>query len=186
MRGHGRIQMGETLDVTYHDDVHFAEYNSMDENGRYLDPADYQEIELGIMEQTEDAREMIAALLGEMGFGEGIGNWDTFSSGRNSAGSGSDTGRRPGRSGSDTGGRRPGRSRSESTAGNRRDRSCRQCRRQWLCEYTESCAGNCRRKCSTDGGYSKCCAVCSGAPGSCSYPAWHSPESENAQKIKTV
>lgn len=66
---------GETLDVTYHDDVHFAEYNSMDENGRYLDPADYQEIELGIMEQTEDAREMIAALLGEMGFGEGIGNW---------------------------------------------------------------------------------------------------------------
>ena len=29
---------GNTLDVTYHDDVHFAEYNSKDESGAYLNP----------------------------------------------------------------------------------------------------------------------------------------------------
>ena len=66
---------GNTLDVTYHDDVHFAEYNSKDESGAYLDPADYPNIVLGTMETTDDAQGMIEGLLGEMGFGEGIGNW---------------------------------------------------------------------------------------------------------------
>ena len=66
---------GNTLDVTYHDDVHFAEYNSKDESGAYLDPADYPVIVLGTMETTDDAQGMIEGLLGEMGFGEGIGNW---------------------------------------------------------------------------------------------------------------
>ena len=66
---------GNTLDVTYHDDVHFAEYNSKDESGAYLNPADYPDIVLGTMETTDDAQGMIEGLLGEMGFGEGIGNW---------------------------------------------------------------------------------------------------------------
>lgn len=65
---------GNTLDVTYHDDVHFAEYNSKNESGAYLDPADY-DIVLGTMDVTDDAQGMIEGLLGEMGFGEGIGNW---------------------------------------------------------------------------------------------------------------
>ena len=66
---------GNTLDVTYHDDVHFAEYNSKDESGAYLNPADYPDIVLGTMKTTDDAQGMIEGLLGEMGFGEGIGNW---------------------------------------------------------------------------------------------------------------
>lgn len=67
---------GNTLDVTYHDDVHFAEYNSKDESGAYLDPADYKEkIVLGTMAITDDVEEIIGSLLGGMGFGEGVGNW---------------------------------------------------------------------------------------------------------------
>ena len=66
---------GNTQDVTYHDDVHFAEYNSKDESGAYLNPADYPDIVLGTMKTTDDAQGMIEGLLGEMGFGEGIGNW---------------------------------------------------------------------------------------------------------------
>lgn len=66
---------GNTLDVTYHDDVHFAEYNSKDESGAYLDPADYPHIVLGTMDKTDDAEGLIGSLLSGMGFGEGIGNW---------------------------------------------------------------------------------------------------------------
>lgn len=67
---------GNTLDVTYHDDVHFAEYNSKDVNGEYLNPEDYKDdIVLGTMAVTDDAEGMIGSLLGDMGFGEGIGNW---------------------------------------------------------------------------------------------------------------
>ena len=67
---------GNTLDVTYHDDVHFAEYNSRDESGAYLDPADYKEkIVLGTMAITDNVEEIIGSLLGSMGFGQGIGNW---------------------------------------------------------------------------------------------------------------
>lgn len=67
---------GNTLDVTYHDDVHFSEYNSKDVNGEYLNPEDYKDdIVLGTMAVTDDAEGMIGSLLGDMGFGEGIGNW---------------------------------------------------------------------------------------------------------------
>ena len=66
---------GNTLDVTYHDDVHFAEYNSKDESGAYLDPADYPHIVLGTMDKTDDVDGLIGSLLSGMGFGEGIGNW---------------------------------------------------------------------------------------------------------------
>ena len=67
---------GNTLDVTYHDDVHFAEYNSKDESGAYLDPADYKDnIVLGTMDVTDDAQGILNSLLSGMGFGEGIGNW---------------------------------------------------------------------------------------------------------------
>ena len=67
---------GNTLDVTYHDDVHFAEYNSKDESGAYLDPADYKEkIVLGTMAITDNVEGIIGSLLGSMGFGQGIGNW---------------------------------------------------------------------------------------------------------------
>ena len=50
-------------------------YNSKDESGAYLNPADYPDIVLGTMKTTDDAQGMIEGLLGEMGFGEGIGNW---------------------------------------------------------------------------------------------------------------
>ena len=66
---------GETLDITYHDDVRFAEYNSKDESGAYLNPADYPDIELGKMYLTDDAEGLVDSLLSGMGFGEGIGNW---------------------------------------------------------------------------------------------------------------
>lgn len=66
---------GNTLDVTYHDDVHFAEYNSKDERGIYLDQADYTDIVLGTMETVADAKGLIDSLLSGMGFGEGIGSW---------------------------------------------------------------------------------------------------------------
>ena len=67
---------GNTLDVTYHDDVHFVEYNSKDESGTYLDPAGYPDIVLGRMELTDNAQGLIESILGGMGFGDGIGNWN--------------------------------------------------------------------------------------------------------------
>lgn len=66
---------GETVDVTYHPDVHFAEYNSKDESGAYLDPADYSDIVLGTMELVDNTQEVTDGLLSDMGFGSGIGNW---------------------------------------------------------------------------------------------------------------
>lgn len=66
---------GETVDVTYHPDVHFAEYNSKDESGAYLDLADYPDIVLGTMERVGNAQEVTDGLLSDMGFGTGIGNW---------------------------------------------------------------------------------------------------------------
>lgn len=66
---------GETLDVTYHDDVHFIEYNSKDVNGNYLNPDDYTSIVLGKMIATDKVQEITDSLLTEMNFGTGIGNW---------------------------------------------------------------------------------------------------------------
>lgn len=68
-------QNGETRDVTYHEDVRFAEINSKDPSGNYLAPEDYKEITLGTMEVTEDARDQIKELLDQMGFGSSIGKW---------------------------------------------------------------------------------------------------------------
>ncbi len=65
---------GNTVDVTYHPDVHFAEINSKDESGTYLDPAAYEPT-LGTMTVVEDASSVIAELLEAMNFGSGIGNW---------------------------------------------------------------------------------------------------------------
>ena len=67
---------GNTVDVTYHGDVRFAEYNSKDETGAYLDPSDYTDIVLGTMETTEDAEGLLDSLLAQMGFGTGVGNWN--------------------------------------------------------------------------------------------------------------
>lgn len=67
---------GNTVDVTYHGDVRFAEYNSKDEAGAYLDPSDYTDIVLGTMETTEDAEGLLDSLLAQMGFGTGVGNWN--------------------------------------------------------------------------------------------------------------
>ena len=66
---------GNTVDVTYHDDVRFAEYNSKDETGAYLDPSDYTDIVLGIMAVSEDAEGLLDSLLAQMGFGSGVGEW---------------------------------------------------------------------------------------------------------------
>ena len=66
---------GNTVDVTYHDDVRFAEYNSKDETGAYLDPSDYTDIVLGTMAATEDAEGLLDSLLAQMGFGDGVGEW---------------------------------------------------------------------------------------------------------------
>ena len=67
---------GDTIDVTYHEDVHFAEYNSKDENGNYLDPADYPDIVLGEMIVTDDIQSVRDSILSDMKFGQGIGNWN--------------------------------------------------------------------------------------------------------------
>ena len=66
---------GNTVDVTYHDDVRFAEYNSKDETGAYLDSSDYTDIVLGTMAATEDAEGLLDSLLAQMGFGDGVGEW---------------------------------------------------------------------------------------------------------------
>ncbi|HJC37891.1 MAG TPA: hypothetical protein H9757_02315, partial [Candidatus Mediterraneibacter faecigallinarum] len=66
---------GNTVDVTYHDDVRFAEYNSKDETGAYLDPSDHTDIVLGTMATTEDAEGLLDSLLAQMGFGDGVGEW---------------------------------------------------------------------------------------------------------------
>lgn len=66
---------GNTIDVTYHEDVRFAEYNSKDESGAYLELADYPDIVLGTMDKTDDVEGFIGSLLSGMGFGQGIGNW---------------------------------------------------------------------------------------------------------------
>ena len=66
---------GNTVDVTYHDDVRFAEYNSKDETGAYLDPSDYTDIVLGTMAVSEDAEGLLDSLLAQMGFGSGVGEW---------------------------------------------------------------------------------------------------------------
>lgn len=68
---------GNTVDVTYHDDVRFAEINSKDTSGAYLNPEDYQKnIVLGTMILTDNAQETVDQLLGQMGFGTGVGNWN--------------------------------------------------------------------------------------------------------------
>lgn len=64
---------GNTVDVTYHPNVRFAEYNSRNFAGEALTPSG--EITLGIMEQVEDAAAMTDALLKVMGFGTGAGYW---------------------------------------------------------------------------------------------------------------
>lgn len=67
---------GNTVDVTYHDDVRFAEINSKDTSGAYLNPDDYKNIVLGTMTLTDNAQETVDQLLGQMGFGAGVGNWN--------------------------------------------------------------------------------------------------------------
>lgn len=69
-------QNGVTQDVTYHADVRFSEINSKDASGVYLNPDDYKNIVLGTMTRTEDVQGVVDGLLGEMGFGDGIGNWN--------------------------------------------------------------------------------------------------------------
>ena len=66
---------GNTVDVTYHDDVRFAEYNSKDETGEYLDPSDYTDIVMGTMAVSEDAEGLLDSMLAQMGFGSGVGEW---------------------------------------------------------------------------------------------------------------
>ena len=56
------------MDVTFHDDVRFAEYASHDETGALLDPADYKNVVLGSMSALDEAQvqakraELLAAL----------------------------------------------------------------------------------------------------------------------------
>ena len=70
-------QNGVTQDVTYHADVRFSEINSKDASGVYLNPDDYNKnIVLGTMIRTDDVQGVVDGLLGEMGFGDGIGNWN--------------------------------------------------------------------------------------------------------------
>ena len=66
---------GNTVDVTYHPNVRFVEYNSRSTDNVYLDPADYPDVVLGAMERTEDAAALTDSLLVQMGFGSGMGNW---------------------------------------------------------------------------------------------------------------
>ena len=66
---------GNTVDVTYHPNVRFVEYNSRSTDNVYLDPADYPDVVLGAMERTEDAAALTDSLLAQMGFGSGMGNW---------------------------------------------------------------------------------------------------------------
>ena len=99
---------GNTLDVTYHDDVHFVEYNSKDESGAYLDPADYPDIVLGRMELTDNAQGLIESILGGMGFGDGIGNWNPSLPVTPDSGEGEDPGQTPGSGEGEDPGQTPG------------------------------------------------------------------------------
>lgn len=68
---------GVTQDVTFHEDVRFAEINSKDAAGNYLNPEDYKDsIVLGTMTVTDDAKGELDKLLAQMGFGEEIGEWN--------------------------------------------------------------------------------------------------------------
>ena len=99
---------GNTLDVTYHDDVHFVEYNSKDESGAYLDPAGYPDIVLGRMELTDNAQGLIGSILGGMGFGDGIGNWNPSLPVTPDSGEGEDPGQTPGSGEGEDPGQTPG------------------------------------------------------------------------------
>ena len=99
---------GNTLDVTYRDDVHFVEYNSKDESGAYLDPADYPDIVLGRMELTDNAQGLIESILGGMGFGDGIGNWNPSLPVTPDSGEGEDPGQTPGSGEGEDPGQAPG------------------------------------------------------------------------------
>lgn len=66
---------GKTVDVTYHDDVHFAEVNSLAQDGSPV-TADEEKLVLGTMTTVEDSAAHMTALLTAMGIGEGIGYWD--------------------------------------------------------------------------------------------------------------
>ena len=99
---------GNTLDVTYHDDVHFVEYNSKDESGAYLDLADYPDIVLGRMELTDNAQGLIESILGGMGFGDGIGNWNPSLPVTPDSGEGEDPGQTPGSGEGEDPGQTPG------------------------------------------------------------------------------
>lgn len=67
---------GVTQDVTYHEDVRFAEINSKDTSGAYLQSENYPDIVLGTMSVTDNAQDQIDNLLGQMGFGGEIGYWN--------------------------------------------------------------------------------------------------------------
>ena len=65
------------MDVTFHDDVRFAEYASHDETGALLDPADYKNVVLGSMSALDEAQVQAkrAELLAALGFGSAAGQW---------------------------------------------------------------------------------------------------------------
>ena len=66
---------GKTVDVTYHDDVHFDEVNSLAQDGSPV-TADEEKLVLGTMTTVEDSAAHMTDLLTAMGIGEGIGYWD--------------------------------------------------------------------------------------------------------------
>lgn len=70
-------QSGKSVDVTFHDDVRFAEYASHDETGALLDPADYKNVVLGSMTALDEAQVQAkrAELLAALGFGSAAGQW---------------------------------------------------------------------------------------------------------------
>ena len=84
------------------------EYNSKDESGAYLDPADYPDIVLGRMELTDNAQGLIESILGGMGFGDGIGNWNPSLPVTPDSGEGEDPGQTPGSGEGEDPGQAPG------------------------------------------------------------------------------
>ena len=66
---------GDTVDVTYHDDVRFAEVNSMAQDGTPV-TVDESKLVLGTMTTVADSATYLTNLMAEMGIGEGIGYWD--------------------------------------------------------------------------------------------------------------
>ena len=70
-------QSGKSVDVTFHDDVRFAEYASHDETGALLDPADYKNVVRGSMSALDEAQVQAkrAELLAALGFGSAAGQW---------------------------------------------------------------------------------------------------------------